>query len=442
MQGLGKHLRRWWRWTAAGSLALGIAGPAAAATIDIETTQIDGETLAFITIEGDLEFGDELRFADLAIGVPKAAVFFASAGGSLHAGIEIGRAIRLKGFATIVADPRSCASACALAWLGGTPRFMAVDYGVGFHAATIATDPARAADSVGNALVGAYLNQLGMTPAAIRYMTEAQPHGMQWMSFADAAAVGIEVVALAPVEPAPAEEVPSSTDDDWASYGDWIQIYSRQSLSEAVELGMAYRREFPGTFVFSYDNGWYVVALGPFASGTAARQRDRLIAARRIPRDSLVNRGERFQDLVWGDTPRGELARRPAAEALALAAAEEFFAATSRPQSATIAYLAGVYPARLRYFGRWMARADVMREKEAFVARWPDRRYILRDGAIVSRHSSGTCTVDGLVDWRTYSAQRKATSTGTARFKLMFRREGGGLKLVGEESEVITRTVR
>src|SRR5690348_9286984 len=67
-----------------------------------------------IEVLGDLLAGDERKFIDTAIESTNAAVIFHSRGGNLIAGIEIGRAIRLKGFMTVVPDNHLCASACAL----------------------------------------------------------------------------------------------------------------------------------------------------------------------------------------------------------------------------------------------------------------------------------------------------------------------------------------
>ncbi len=419
--------------------------PASAATIDIQTTNIDGEPVSFITVEGQLEAGDEVRFADLAIRLPSGAVLFGSPGGDLNAGIEIGKAIRLKGFVTMAVEPYGCASACALAWLGGMTRFMGADYAIGFHAVYLASDPNRLADSVGNALVGAYLNQIGMTPQAIAYITEVQPQGMRWMSFEDAQSIGIAVLPLDPPDAItePLDPDPPMAADDWASYGEWIQIYSRQSYSAAVDLAGDFRREFPGTFVFRYDNGWYVGAIGPYPFGKARVERDRLVRVGRIPSDSLVNRGDRFVDLVWGATPeRPSTASLPTEESLARDAAHEFFAATSGSRAEALAYLDSVYAREVNYFGKPTPRATVLSEKADFVARWPDRRYDLRDGASVACRPDGRCVVDGLVDWRNYSAPRKATSTGTARFTLTFARRGGAMMLLGETSTVLERDVR
>jgi len=421
-------------------------GPAVrAATIDIETSEIEGKTVSFIVIEGDLEYGDELRFADLAIRLPTAVVLLVSPGGNLHAGIEIGKAIRLKGYATWAADARSCASACALAWLGGTPRLMSDDGAVGFHAAWRSDGAASRPDSVGNALVGAYLNQLGMTPNAIAYVTGAQPDGMQWLTFADAEAVGIEVVALAPPDAVAAAETPEpSASEAWASYGDWIQIYSRESLNAAIELGMAYRREFPSTFVFRYDNGWYVVALGPYPDRLAARRdRDRLVRSGRIPKDSLVNDGDRFLELVWGAAPdRPAVALQPRAEESALQLAESYFATWSGSRATAIDFLDRSYAPQVDYFGKRISRTAVMKEKLAFVERWPERRYTFRSSPSVRCGAEGLCVVEGLVDWRAYSPTRNTTSTGTASFTLSLSVRGSRTAIVGETSRVLSRHMR
>lgn len=285
-----------------------------------------------------------------------------------------------------------------------------------------------------------------MRPTAIRYVTEAQPGGMQWMTFADAAAVGIEVVPLVPeasqrIDPPPPERSP--TRDNWASYGEWIQIYSRESLNEAIELGMAYRREFPGTFVFRYDNGWYVVALGPYDRGAASRERNRLVATRRIPSDSLVNQGRRFGDLVWGAEPeRPSVATRRGDDATALAATEDYFRTWSGENRQALAFLQRTYAPQIEYFGKPTSRTQVMREKAEFVARWPVRSYVLQPGTLVRCSASRVCVVEGLVDWRAHSPARRATSTGTASFSLSFSLRGDAPVLAAEKSAVLSRQSR
>jgi hypothetical protein len=149
-----------------------------------------------IEVAGELIQGDEAKFIEAAIRSPDAIVVFHSGGGNLFAGIEIGKAIRLKGFSTLVPDNMHCASACALAWLAGRVRLMSDTARVGFHAVYTSEDGETRVSSVGNAIAGAYLSQLGLPMSAIIYITGAPPDGMQWLNFADAQRVGIEVKKL------------------------------------------------------------------------------------------------------------------------------------------------------------------------------------------------------------------------------------------------------
>ncbi len=183
---------------------------------DITRTPTNGGP-DIIAIDGDFVLGDEKKFIDLALSSKNALVVLQSRGGNLYAGIEIGRAIHLKGFATLVPDGVGCASACALAWLGGIPRFMGETGKVGFHAVYTTEGGQAAISSGGNALVGAYLNQLGLSTSAVLYITSPPPEGMQWLNFADARRIGIDVQqtkssSVANATPQQTEEPPSRHD--------------------------------------------------------------------------------------------------------------------------------------------------------------------------------------------------------------------------------------
>lgn len=102
-----------------------------------------------------------------------------------------------------------CASACALAWLGGTKRFMSRSSRVGFHAAYRETSGVTTESGMGNALVGAYLNSLGLPTRAVAYITAAAPDSMQWLTQNDAISVGIETTLfeIEREDPAPRRQV-------------------------------------------------------------------------------------------------------------------------------------------------------------------------------------------------------------------------------------------
>jgi hypothetical protein len=183
---------------------LSVIGGADAATIEAEA---GADNVTLLLVAGELENGDEKKFADKAIGASEAIVLLASNGGSVTAGIEIGKAIRLKGFITLVPDNVKCASACALAWLGGRKRFVAPSGQVGFHAVYRANDGQES--GFGNALVGAYLNALGLSERAIFFITGRPPNEMNWLTSEEAAKHGIEV-ALFEVQPAKKPNEPSA----------------------------------------------------------------------------------------------------------------------------------------------------------------------------------------------------------------------------------------
>src|SRR5260370_35541891 len=96
-------------------------------------------------------------------------LFHCSHGGSLVTGLRIGEAIRRKGFSTIVPDGRHCASACALAWLGGIERFLGTDARSGFHGAS---NP----ESVKERGILPYVPKIGVPYEATIYMTQAAPN--------------------------------------------------------------------------------------------------------------------------------------------------------------------------------------------------------------------------------------------------------------------------
>jgi hypothetical protein len=81
----------------------------------------------------------------------------------------------------------------SLAILAGRVRYMSDTGRVGFHAAYTDQNGQVNISSAGNAVVGAYLNQLGLPTSAIVYITESTPSGMQWLKFADAPRFGIDV---------------------------------------------------------------------------------------------------------------------------------------------------------------------------------------------------------------------------------------------------------
>lgn len=101
------------------------------------------KTLTAILVTGKIVDGDVDRLsAYLRRSFIKktVAVYLASSGGSLYEGMRLGRFFRQNRIRTVVEGGRDCASACALAFLGGTDhngrpwRSSSTDSRLGFHA--------------------------------------------------------------------------------------------------------------------------------------------------------------------------------------------------------------------------------------------------------------------------------------------------------------------
>ena len=246
-----------------------------AATITVESR--GDRQPALVSIDGELEFGDGDQFRSKTSFLSKAIVSFRSDRGSVVAGIQIGESIRLKGFTTSVAGNARCASACALAWLGGTKRFMSAESKIGFHAAY---NEAGKETGIGNALVGAYLNKIGLPYSAVVYITQAAPDSMTWLSFVDAEKRGIDVeqsgsprdsrvapVAVAPSAPLPPQGTGKPSDDIGRFVSTVLSNIEAEWTDIFRQAGQSYRKPVLRLYQGQTDvacAGVVQSAMGPF----------------------------------------------------------------------------------------------------------------------------------------------------------------------------------
>ena len=194
-----------------------------AATISVASS----ESPALVIVKGELELSDAASFRTTVASLPKAIILLEGPGGNLIAGMAIGNIIRQRNFITFV--DTVCASACALAWLGGTGRFVSKDALIGFHAAYRKSDGGESGQA--NALVGKYLGDLGLSYDAIAYITSASPRSMEWMTKAEAAAKGIEMSIYDPA----AKEADTTEQQLSKRAGDFLnQLYTAVNANNNV----------------------------------------------------------------------------------------------------------------------------------------------------------------------------------------------------------------
>src|SRR5262245_41824046 len=163
------------------------AREAVAATITVH--EPDGEGRVFVDVVGQINDDDFKTFKEktdqiypIGAGHPNKQVIVTliSYGGHAKGGLQIGDWIRKRGMSTFVPGDRTCTSACALIWLAGRPRNVGDNSLIGFHATF---DPkTRQATGAANAIVGAYLRDLGLGYDAIAFMARAGPTSVEWLT--------------------------------------------------------------------------------------------------------------------------------------------------------------------------------------------------------------------------------------------------------------------
>jgi uncharacterized caspase-like protein len=101
--------------------------------------------------------------------------------------------------------------------------------------------------------------------------------------------------------------------------------------------------------------------------------------------------------------------------------------------------LAAFYGESVRYYGHLIARAEVLRDKSRFAARWPTRDYRVDGRSLRVSCGAETCAATYRVRFaaRDQGANRAASGTAEARVVLAIR--GADLAIIAEDSAVLTR---
>jgi hypothetical protein len=145
---------------------------------------------------------------------------------------------------------------------------------VGFHAAY--DGQTHQVTSSGNALVGAYLNKIGVPYSAVVYITSASPDSIIWLSKPDAEKLGIEVSLFN------GTPNPKSRDNAPATGAYVVQVSSQRSDADARAAFQVLQAKYPislGSYlpmIYRSDLGdrgvFYRAAVGPFQTPEEASQ--------------------------------------------------------------------------------------------------------------------------------------------------------------------------
>jgi len=216
-----------------------------------------------IQISGKIETGDAAQFGQIASSVTgPTAVVLSGNGGIVIEGLKIGEAVHERQFDTAVLNGNQCASSCGLIWLAGAKRYLGVQARVGFHAAYTMAGGEDKETGVGNALIGGYLTRLGLSYAAIIYVTSAPPDEMRWLQAAGdkESDISFTVIAEEPRQPStPAQ--PTVTQN--------VPAARSQEERDALNIIQSYygRWSNPGTDV-EYLAGYYNATVNFYGKNT------------------------------------------------------------------------------------------------------------------------------------------------------------------------------
>jgi hypothetical protein len=193
-------------------LVLGaFAQPASA--IEITKHAKDTAAVNAIQLKGRIDEGDTFDLQAYIAGLPKKShvvVYLNSPGGNLGEGMRLGKFFYQHKIETVIETKTACASACALAFLGGRDesgkplRTKASNSGLGFHSFTrdFDKDKSYTADDLKIVVqrtqstvyvVADYLKAIGTDMDVIRLMLKAQANEMNFLTNDDALALNIRV---------------------------------------------------------------------------------------------------------------------------------------------------------------------------------------------------------------------------------------------------------
>jgi hypothetical protein len=197
----------WWRnlaiilSTALAVLAIGSGS--ASASLSYATKQTDAGD-HFLLISGEIETTDDLsQFVSAVRASGAKSIVFNSPGGSVAKAMELGRLIRSMHLATEQLRSVECASACSLAFMGGSPRF-AEPGSVGVHRSSFSDSTTlNVADAVSavqqmTADVIAYTIEMGVDPALLQLALSYGSDDIRYLSGSEMERYRLAITGMKP----------------------------------------------------------------------------------------------------------------------------------------------------------------------------------------------------------------------------------------------------
>ncbi|RFB96572.1 hypothetical protein B5K08_09425 [Rhizobium leguminosarum bv. trifolii] len=332
------------------------AGPSCAAII-YERMTLPGDMRALV-VSGEFEISDDpVAFAGEVALFKPAFITFRSVGGNVTTAMKIGRMIRALGISTLQIRSAECASACALAFVGGVRR-SAEAGSIGVHQASFSDDAAldsKTAVTAVQAMTGeiiGYLTEMGVSPQLLQLSLSVESSDMRYLTSSEMANWGITTPGA--VGGTDVVSTPSSTPAQVPTTSPSEDANPTSKSDDPSQAALA--------FVARYHDAW------------------------------------------------------------------------SLPNSQAMAFMRQAYADSVDFYGKQTSMADVLKDKETFAERWPDRAYSVRHGS-ETVSCIVTCRVTGTVEWFSRSVQRGKASSGIADFQVVW--DPQSKKILSESSKVL-----
>ncbi|WP_170679162.1 hypothetical protein [Ruegeria sp. HKCCA5763] len=391
-------------------------------------------------------------------------------------------------------EPGICMSACALAFLGGESRELRDDSILGFHQFSSAANAAGQVADVYetevmtqtlSGIVHSYISSMGISPDLFSRMSMTIPEEMYIPTFEELTSFNIlpadafsnftlepygEGVFAYATFPGNVEgrniigkvsvfcraEVPFLL---LSLLEDQKQIDERtMGLAQEMVSGFSLwappgkpKLEYPPQNVRFYSNSHAVAEIQIDSRGVdllsgEAKGVVRLPGALGISMyfhlrpnesDKRLMRSA-FQLCISGEQPEDEgrssvkddLVDRYNAEGIY----KNYLAGWSLPNTSAMRAMENAYSSKIEFYGSMLSKTALLKEKQKFAERWPNRDYTARDGSFDISCSGDLCVVAAMIDWFAHSPDRGKTARGVAWYELGFDTKTGQIVFENGES--------
>jgi hypothetical protein len=190
-------------------------GSSASFALNFTSDQLPNGT-KYVVVEGEFEFNESLvPFTQLVKQTDPKFVAFNSPGGSPVKAMELGRLIRILSLATVQIRNSDCASACALAFLGGTIR-IADPGSIGVHKSSFSGDADINVDNAVSqvqhltAETITYMVEMGVNPALLELSLKYEKDDIRYLSKSEMVAYKVTTTLPEDSQKLAAQNVPLS----------------------------------------------------------------------------------------------------------------------------------------------------------------------------------------------------------------------------------------